>query len=45
MEREGEAHTFLNLSLLHLVRERLLQVALVVVGELGDVDLGLLLLG
>lgn len=33
--------TFLNLSLLHLILQPLLQVALFGVGEAGDVELGL----
>ena len=38
-EGEGEA-TFLDLGLLHLILEILLEFSFLVVGELGEVELG-----
>lgn len=35
-----EGRTFLDFGFLHLVTDLLLEVALVVVGELGDVEVG-----
>lgn len=38
---KGEGHTLLQFRLLHLVAQVCLQLALVGVGELGEVDVGL----
>ena len=42
-QKEGEEgkFTFLNFGLLHLILETLLEFSFVVVGELGEVELGL----